>query len=38
MSKKDGGAFWKCGVRGNFFDDLDAVPAAREKRSGKGRK
>jgi transposase-like protein len=37
-SKKGGGAFWKCGVCGNFFDDLDGVPAVREKRGGKGRK
>jgi transposase-like protein len=38
VGKKDGGAFWKCGVCGNFFDDADGKPALREKRGAKGRK
>jgi hypothetical protein len=38
VSKKDGRMFWKCGVCSNFFDDLDGIPAMREKRGGKGRK
>jgi transposase-like protein len=29
-SKKDGSAFWKCGVCGNFFDDVDGKPSLRE--------
>jgi DNA topoisomerase-3 len=36
-SKKDGRAFWKCGVCGNFFDDADGEPGLHGK-SGKKRK
>ncbi|MDR1510047.1 MAG: hypothetical protein LBS53_10445 [Synergistaceae bacterium] len=37
-SKKDGRAFWKCGVCGNFFDDVDGKPVTREIKGSKGRK
>ena len=33
VSQKDGRPFWKCGVCGNFFDDLDGRPALRKGKS-----
>jgi hypothetical protein len=38
FARKGGGFFWKCGVCGNFFDDIDGMPVTREIRSGKKRK
>ncbi|MDR0616580.1 MAG: hypothetical protein LBG29_07200 [Synergistaceae bacterium] len=29
--KSDNRSFWKCAKCGNFFDDIDGVPAVREK-------
>jgi DNA topoisomerase-3 len=30
--KSDGQPFWKCGVCGNFFEDVDGAPVQREKK------
>jgi DNA topoisomerase-3 len=30
--KSDNRAFWKCAACGNFFDDIDGIPALREKK------
>jgi hypothetical protein len=31
FTRKGGGVFWKCGGCGNFFDDVDGIPAIRTK-------